>query len=246
MSKERELSEKILNAFGGKENISAVTFNMNSLSLMVVNNGQVNEEGLKKIKEVIRLVEDSDQLQVILGPGLAKKVAAEITALIRIQMIDVQNPKSIIDDKKQTPYKMFLRKLSSIFIPLIPAIVASGMITSLTNVAIQMGITPESLIINILKTLGNGIFAYLAIFVGINASKEFGGTPAMGGLAGVLLINPAIANIKISGVALVPGQGGIIGVLLVAWFMSWVEKQLRKIIPNAIDIIVTPGISEYV
>jgi len=65
----------------------------------------------------------------------------------------------------------------------------------------------------------------------------------MGGLAGVLLMNPAIAQIHIYGVALVPGRGGIVGVLLVACFMTWIEKQLRKVVHNALDIIITPTLT---
>lgn len=243
MAKERELAEQILKVFGGQENIAAASFCMTRLRLTAVDKVQVDINELKKIDGVIGLVESSGQFQVVLGPGVVNKVAAEVTKLTGIQMGEVQDLKATIDDKNRTPFKLFLRKLSSIFIPLIPAIVASGMISGITNVAVRSGMDPKGLIITILTTLGSGIFAYLAIFVGINAAKEFGGTPAMGGLAGVLLINPAIVNIKIGGVALLPGRGGIIGVLIVAWFMSIVEKQLRKVIPNSIDIIVTPTLT---
>ena len=243
LAKERELAEQILKVFGGQENIAAASFCMTRLRLTAVDKEQVDTNELKKIDGVIGLVESSGQFQVVLGPGLVNKVAAEVTKITGIQMGEVQDLKATIDDKNRTPFKLFLRKLSSIFIPLIPAIVASGMISGITNVAVRSGMDPKGLIITILTTLGSGIFAYLAIFVGINAAKEFGGTPAMGGLAGVLLINPAIVNIKIGGLALLPGRGGIIGVLIVAWFMSIVEKQLRKVIPNSIDIIVTPTLT---
>lgn len=243
MAKERELAEQIIKVFGGQENIVAASFCMTRLRLTAVDKAQVDTNELKKIDGVIGLVESSGQFQVVLGPGVVNKVAAEVTKLTGIQMGEVQDLKATIDDKNRTPFKLFLRKLSSIFIPLIPAIVASGMISGITNVAVRTGMDPKGLIITILTTLGSGIFAYLAIFVGINAAKEFGGTPAMGGLAGVLLINPAIVNIKIGGIALLPGRGGIIGVLIVAWFMSIVEKQLRKVIPNSIDIIVTPTLT---
>lgn len=243
MVKERALAEQILKAFGGKDNIAAASFCMTRLRLTASDPKQVDKDGLKKIEGVIGLVESLGQFQVVLGPGVVNKVAAEVTNLTGIQMGEVQDLKAAIDDKNRTPFKLFLRKLSSIFVPLIPAIVASGMIAGLTNVAVRLGMDPKGLIITILNTMGNGIFAYLAIFVGINAAREFGGTPAMGGLAGVLLINPAIANIKIAGTALVPGRGGIFGVLLVAWFMSWLEKRLRKVIPNSVDIIVTPALT---
>ncbi len=243
VAKEKDLAQQILKEFGGKENIAAATYCMTRLRLTAVDNGKVDQDGLKKIDGVIGLVESAGQHQIILGPGVVNKVAAEVTNLTGIKMGEVQDLKAEIEDKNRTPLKLFLRKLASIFVPLIPAIVASGMIAGITNVAVRMGMDPKGLIITMLNVMGNGIFAYLAIFVGINAAREFGGTPAMGGLAGVLLINPAIAGIKIGGAALVPGRGGIFGVLLVAWFMSWVEKRLRKVIPNSVDIIVTPALT---
>ncbi|KYZ76437.1 PTS sugar transporter subunit IIC [Anaerosporomusa subterranea] len=155
----------------------------------------------------------------------------------------VKDLKAARDEKNQTPFKLLLRKLASIFVPLIPAIVASGMLAGMTNVAIRFGADAQGPLVQILNVLGWGIFSYLAVFVGINAAKEFGGTPAMGGLAGVLIINPAIAAISIGGVALVPGRGGLVGVLLVAWFMCFIEKRLRRFVPNMIDIIVTPALT---
>ena len=79
--------------------------------------------------------------------------------------------------------------------PLIPAVVASGMVAGLTNIAIQLGADPQGNFITILNVIGWGFFSYLGIFVGINTAKEFAGTPAIGGLAGILINNPAIASL---------------------------------------------------
>ncbi|HFL0509424.1 TPA: PTS transporter subunit EIIC, partial [Listeria monocytogenes] len=99
--------------------------------------------------------------------------------------------------------------------------------------------------IDILGVINKGIFAFLAIYVGINTANEFGGTPVLGGgIAGITLLSGlaeghTITNI-FTGDPIVAGQGGIIGVLLAVWLMCVLEKNLRKIIPNAIDIIFTP------
>lgn len=91
-----------------------------------------------------------------------------------------------------------LRRIASIFIPLIPALVASGLITGVTKAAVQAKWLPaDSQIAILLTVIGSGLFAYLGILVGINAAKEFGGSPALGGLAGILVINPAVADIKL-------------------------------------------------
>ncbi|MCG3055849.1 PTS transporter subunit EIIC, partial [Escherichia coli] len=95
----------------------------------------------------------------------------------------------------------------------------------------------------ILTAIGSGLFAYLGILVGINAAKEFGGSPALGGLAGILVINPAVGDIQLFGEALLPGRGGLIGVLFAAIFIAIVEKKVRPFVPQSLDIIVTPTVA---
>lgn len=243
MSKERDLAVQIISAAGGKANIAGSTHCMTRLRLTVIDREKADIEQLKKLPGVLGVAEQAGQLQVILGPGLVNKVAGEVSVLTGIAMDEVTDLKTAYADKNRTPFKLFLRKLASIFVPLIPAIVASGMVAGLTNVAIRLGADPQGTFIAILNVIGWGIFSYLGIFVGINTAKEFGGTPALGGLAGILIINPAIATISINQLPLVPGRGGIIGVLLAAWFISVLEKQLRKFVPNIVDIIVTPALA---
>lgn len=243
MAKEKELAERVLELAGGKANIAAASYCMTRLRLTLADMSRADPAALRKTAGILGVVEAAGQLQIVLGPGVVNKVADALTALSGVKMGEVRDLKTAFADRNRTPFKLFLRKLANIFVPLIPAIVASGMIAGLTNIVIRMGGDPQSQLVLILNALGWGVFAYLAIFVGINAAAEFGGTPAMGGLAGVLIINPAIASITIGGAALVPGRGGLIGVLLVAWVMCFIEKRLRKVVPNAVDIIVTPALT---
>ena len=240
VTKEQELAQQINRIVGDRENIRAATYCMTRLRLTVIDKAKIDLAALKKLDGVLGVVEAPDQLQIILGPGVVGRVAAEVTALTGVQMGEVQDLKSQIKDKNRTPLKMLLGKLAAIFVPLIPAIVGSGMVAGLTNIAVQSGADPQGTFITSLNVIGWGFFSYLGIFVGINTAKEFGGTPAIGGLAGILIINPAIASITINGMSLVPGRGGLFGVILVAWFMTMIEKQVRRIVPNALDIVVTP------
>ena len=240
MTKEKELAQQIISIVGGTKNISAAIHCMTRLRLTLADKSKMDLLALQKLSGVLGVVETPGQLQIILGPGLVGKVAGEVTILTGLQMGEIKDLKNQIKDKNRTPLKMFLGKIATIFVPLIPAIVGSGMVAGLTNIAIQSGADPKGTLIAILNVIGWGLFSYLGIFVGINTAKEFSGTPAMGGLAGILIINPAIASITINEVALVPGRGGLFGVMLVAWFMTIVEKQLRKVVPNALDIVITP------
>ncbi|MBC2256011.1 PTS transporter subunit EIIC [Listeria ivanovii] len=148
-------------------------------------------------------------------------------------------------------FKKLLKSISNIFVPLIPGFVGAGLIAGIAAI-ITNNVTAGYLdaavwtqYIDILGVINKGIFYFLAIYVGINTANEFGGTPVLGGgIAGITLLSGlaeghTITNI-FTGDPIVAGQGGIIGVLLAVWLMCILEKNLRKIIPNAIDIIFTP------
>ncbi len=245
----RELAEKILGAVGGRPNILQSAHCMTRLRLSVRETGRVDMPMLRGLPGVLGIMTAGEQIQVVLGPGKAMQVATEMDRLLAVAEPEpspvgqAARLKATIHQKNQTPVKQFLGRLSAVFTPLIPAIVASGMVAGVTNVAIRLGADPGLGFLQILNVVGWGLFGFLPIFVGYQTAKEFGGTPALGGLAGVLLINPSIAAIQLDGIALLPGRGGIIGALLVAGFMTWLERRVRRLVPKSIDIIVTPTLT---
>lgn len=239
------LADKILEQLGGPKNIVTYTHCMTRLRVTPKDNSKVNKSALKKIEGVLGVVEE-ETLQIILGPGKVNRVTEEFGRLldaaggINLKEMAAAN-KAEINKKNATPFKLFLRKISSIFIPLIPALVASGLITGISKAIIQAGwLAADSQLALILTTIGGGLLAYLGILVGTNAAKEFGGSPALGAIAGILIINPAVAGIKLFGTALVPGRGGLIGVLFAAIFIAIVERWVRKRVPQSLDLFITP------
>ncbi|OFU52815.1 MULTISPECIES: PTS transporter subunit EIIC [Aerococcus] len=162
--------------------------------------------------------------------------------------------KDKLKQKNDTPFKRALKVIASIFVPLIPAFVGAGIIGGIASI-IQNMLTAGALapgmwdnIFLVLKILQNGLFFYLNIYIGINAARVFGATEGLGGIvAGVtyltgMLPEAPLPNIFTGG-DLVAGQGGVIGVIIAVYLLALVEKNLRKFIPDAIDIIVTPTIS---
>ncbi|XJZ27046.1 PTS transporter subunit EIIC [Bacillota bacterium Lsc_1132] len=242
------LAEKILEQLGGAKNIANYTHCMTRLRITPNDESLVDKAALKKIDGILGLVEE-ETLQIIIGPGKVNLVTEEFGKLVdAVGGIDLiakaAENKAEINRKNATPFKLFLRKISSIFIPLIPALVASGLITGISKAIIQAGwLAADSQIAMILTVIGGGLFGYLGILVGINAAKEFGGSPALGALAGILIINPAAAGIKLFGMGLLPGRGGLIGVLFAAIFIAIVEKRVRRYVPQALDIIITPTVA---
>ncbi|HWR61339.1 MAG TPA: PTS transporter subunit EIIB, partial [Clostridia bacterium] len=124
-----EISLSILEKVGGKENIAAVTHCATRLRLTLKDPDKALKEQIKKTEGVLGLVEQSGQLQIIFGPGTVGKVAAEFGKLAGIS-IDVEDEvkvrKEALKAKNNTPFKLFLKHISNIFIPLIPAFVGCG------------------------------------------------------------------------------------------------------------------------
>ncbi|WP_339320116.1 PTS transporter subunit EIIC [Paenibacillus sp. FSL R10-2734] len=266
MSKYYDLAVKILGAIGGSSNVSEYTHCMTRLRVTVVDRSLIDEVNLKKIDGVLGVVDD-ETYQIILGPGVVTKVADEFgkvlegsvsehTSSASAEQLQAKGAemKAQLKKKNDTPFKNFLRKIGNIFIPLIPAFVGAGLIAGIGSIlannitAGNLDVATWQQYVTILNVIKNAIFSYLVIYVGINAAKEFGATPSLGGvIGGVTLLTGVTADLTINniftGAPLTPGQGGVIGVLIAVWILSIVEKYLRKVIPDAVDIIVTPTIA---
>ncbi|WP_409294393.1 PTS transporter subunit EIIC [Peribacillus sp. SCS-26] len=253
MRKEQRLAQEITAQTGGAQNILKVAHCMTRLRLQFKNPDLADIQAIRKIDGVMGVIED-ETLQIVLGPGLVNKVAAEMSELTGLQVGEVAAShadladirKSEIKTRNNTPFKNLLRRIGSIFIPLIPALVASGIINGAANFAKNAGVNPETTWMQILLLLGGSVFTILSVLVGWNTAKEFGGTPALGAIAGAIIINPALATIKVFGDPLVIGRGGLFAVIFAAWLMAVIEKRARRFVPNSVDIIVTPLITVLV
>lgn len=271
MSKEKEMAKEILDKVGGKDNLEKVIHCMTRVRMSIVDYTKVDIEGLKNIKGVMGVVED-DMIQVVVGPGTVNKVANEMSTIIGVPLGETikknqSNKEKVeqeadlfkqnINKKNQTPFKRVLRSIANIFVPLIPAFVGAGLIGGISAVLSNLltagtidGASWEQfvLVFNIIK---DGIFAYLVIYVGINAAKEFGATSGLGGVIGGTTMltgmdpESPLKNI-FNGEPLEAGQGGVIGVIIAVWLLSLIEKRLHKIVPTAVDIIVTPTITLFI
>lgn len=146
-----------------------------------------------------------------------------------------------IKAKNATPFKLLLKKISGIFIPLIPGFIACGLITGLLNLLLKSEPALADMAwIKMLAIMGNAIFYGMNLFVGFNAAKEFGGSPILGGILAAAITHPALKDIMLGSEQMQPGRGGIIAVLLVTAFGAWLELRLRKIIPTMLDLLLTP------
>ncbi|HDA6798484.1 TPA: PTS transporter subunit EIIC [Staphylococcus aureus] len=275
MTKEQQLAERIIAAVGGMDNIDSVMNCMTRVRIKVLDENKVDDQELRHIDGVMGVIHD-ERIQVVVGPGTVNKVANHMAELSGVKLGDPiphhhndsekMDYKSYAADKakankeahkaKQKNGKLnkVLKSIANIFIPLIPAFIGAGLIGGIAAVLSNLMVAGYisgawiTQLITVFNVIKDGMLAYLAIFTGVNAAKEFGATPGLGGVIGGTTLLTGIAGKNIlmnvfTGEPLQPGQGGIIGVIFAVWILSIVEKRLHKIVPNAIDIIVTPTIA---
>ena len=261
-----ELARQILQVVGPKGNVRQATHCMTRLRL-VLENQDVDREALKKLPGVMGVNQAGPELQIILGPGKATQVTDAFNALLQepeqgaeaagTAETELERPKATgfpqgevgdgralheaIRAKNATPAKLFLKRISGIFVPLIPGFIGCGLLTGILNIVRRLDpVLARNVAFQILGLAGNTVFWGMNLFVGWNAAKEFGGSPVLGGALGALISHPGLSGILLNGQALTPGRGGVVAVLIVAALGAQLEKKLHKRVPEALDLFLTP------
>ena len=265
--KNTAIAKGIYENVGGMENVGKVVHCMTRVRMDIKNYDKVDLEKLKKVPGVLGVVED-DTLQVVIGPGTVNKVAQQMVEMAGVELgepFPAVDGKTAVNDKaaqmkaevkkkNQKPWSKALKSIANIFVPLIPAFVGAGIIGGVSSILknlLTAGAISGDMWVNIATVCGiiqSGVFAYLVIYVGINAAREFGASPSLGGVIGGVTtlagMNPEAPLTNVfTGQPLTPGQGGVIGVIIAVFLMAQIEKRLRKVMPESIDIIVTPVIT---
>ncbi|MFT8843474.1 MAG: PTS transporter subunit EIIB, partial [Schleiferilactobacillus harbinensis] len=200
---------------GGPSNVAKLIHCMTRVRMTIIDEGKVKMAALKKIPGVLGVVQE-DTLQVILGPGVVNKVAQAMVDSVgvglgepfptgghaanksAVEAVAAETHAAQKAKLKQTWWRAALKHISSIFIPLIPAFVGAGLISGIAGILGNMltaGMIGKDMteFITVLKVINGGLFTYLNIYVGINAAREFGGTPGLGGIIGGLVLLPGLA-----------------------------------------------------
>lgn len=276
MDKQQEFINRVIELVGGKENIISAENCMTRLRFRFKDDEKTDKEAIKTLEGVMGVVEAEGGLQIIVGPGKAKKLMDLIHKELggdNIKQVDSDSQKIgdwqanknyIKGKQKEGIVKRIFQSIANIFIPLIPAIIAAGLfngISGLLKSLQEVGTIPSdssiwSMIILLLSLMGSSFMAYFAIYVGINSAKVFGATPALGGMIGAISILETINEIALlAGLynesnpmssILKDGRGGILSVIFGVFILAQIEKFLHKRIPDALDLIVTPTVTVFV
>ena len=250
MEKTAALASGILAGVGGQNNILRLENCMTRVRVEVHDDDRMDLASIKQLAGISGYVKQGQQHQFIVGPGKAAQVVDAMQALMASDAVtptfdEAERIKAQAKAKYKAPMSDALRQLANVFIPLIPAFIASGLITGIINILKRPDIvgdfaTQYPNMLGLLGIFGSAVFAIMNILVGVNTAKVFGGSQALGGVMAGILSSPQLAQITLFGEALQPGRGGVIAVLLVVVLMCWIEKRLRRVLPGSVELILNP------
>lgn len=245
-------AHSLIPLLGGAENIASAAHCATRLRLVLIDDSKADETAIGDVEGVKGCFRNAGQIQIIFGTGIVNKVYAAFIQAAGINESSKAEAASTAA-RKLNPAQRIARLLSNIFVPIIPAIVASGLLMGLLGIIKTQGlVAPDNALLIILDMCSSAAFIILPILIGFTAAREFGGNPYLGATLGGILTHPALTNawgvaagvhtMNFFGmeIAMVGYQGTVFPVLLAVWFMSLVEKQLRRMVPNALDLILTP------
>ena len=261
-----ELAQKIVELIGGKDNVLKVANCMTRLRVTLKDESKVNSEELKKTVGILGIVQDGSYIQIVLGPGKAKKVADICIEELKLPKDTLvagdwkENKATIKGTQKENKFKKAINVIANIFIPLIPAIIAAGIFNGLASLITTLqgqGTLPAEGFWQVTQLMfsliGGAFLGYFAIYTGINSAKQFGATEALGGMIGAISIGSNIVAISQTfglydeavplNSILTTGKGGIIGVIMGVYILAKIEKAIRKRMPDVLELILTPLLS---
>lgn len=258
-----KIASQVIENVGGKENIKSVQHCATRLRLQLKNNDLRNEDAISDVEGVKGVFLTQSQFQIIFGSGLVNLVCDEVQKqlgnLVETESADEE------EEKKGNPLQHFVKMLSDIFVPIIPAIVAGGLLMGLNNI-LTSGLFDGKSVIDLypqwkglataINTFANAPFTFLPVLIGFSATRKFGGNPYLGAAMGMIMVHPDLLNAYSIGVAEAPVwdifgfkiaaigyQGTVLPVLAVAFILATIEKKLHKVTPTWLDNLTTPLLS---
>ena len=270
----RKCAEEIAANIGGGANVVSAAHCATRLRLVIADNGKVNKKALEEVDGVKGMFESNGQLQLIIGTGTVNKVFDEFIAVTGVAAGTKDDVKAAAA-AKQPLWRQALKTIGDVFVPILPAIVASGLMMGLVEALAKIpGLGfGDSDWFAFLDTVANTAFAYLPVIVAVSAARVFGGNIFLGAVIGLLMIHAAflngwnVANTEainaffgvtdgvipkwhlIGNIVTIQRsgyQGHVIPVIIAVFIMCKVEKWLHKHVPEMIDLFVTPLTTVFV
>ena len=266
MAINRESVEQILEAIGGKENISTATHCVTRLRLVLHDESKVDTKALEDNELVKGSFSANGQFQVVIGQGTVDKVYKIFAELAEIESASKQDVKDAAASK-QNILQRGVKTLADIFIPILPAIVTAGLLLGINNILTAPDIFFNDPLVevypqwadlaSIINLIANTAFVFLPGLIGWSAAKQFGGSPLLGIVLGLILVHPDLLNAWAYGEAediptwnlfgleieKIGYQGQVLPVLVSAYILAKIETFLNKRIPDSIQMLIVAPVA---
>ena len=256
----RKCAEEIAANIGGGSNVISAAHCATRLRLVIADNSKLNKAALENVDGVKGMFESNGQLQLIIWTGTVNKVYDEFLSVTGVSAASKDDVKKAAASKMPL-WKKILKTPGDVFVPILPAIVASGLMMGLVEaLAKAIPSFANSGWFGFLDLVANTAFAMLPVLVAVSAARVFGGNLFLGGVIGLMMVHPALMNawnvtptnqpavwdLGFLTISQVGYQGHVIPVILAVLLMSTVEKWLHKHVPEMIDLFVTPLVTVLV
>lgn len=249
-------AKEIFDTVGGRSNLVSAAHCATRLRLVTVDNSKINMKKLENIDGVKGVFSNNGQLQLIIGTGTVNKVYDEFLKVSGMTAATKEEVKAAAV-AKQPVFKGMIKALGDVFVPILPAIVASGLMMGLVEaLGKAMPAFAGSDWYGILDLFSNTAFTFLPILIAVSAARVFGGNIFLGAVIGMIMIHPNLINawsVASMDAADIPVwhlfgfsirqvgyQGHVIPVIIAVWIMCKLENWLHKHVPEMIDLFVTP------
>ncbi len=249
-----EIAKKVIEALGGRENVNSVAHCATRLRVMVKDEAKINKDAIENLEKVQGAFFNSGQYQIIFGTGTVNKMYDEVVAL--------GLPTSSKDDMKAEAAKQgnwfqrAIRTFGDVFVPIIPVIVATGLFMGVRGLLTALGMTLPADVTTYTQILTDTAFIILPGLVVWSTFRVFGGNPAVGIVLGMMLVSDSLPNawavasggevtaMNFFGFIPVVGlQGSVLPAFIIGVVGAKFEKAVRKVVPDVIDLLVTPFVT---
>ena len=263
----RKTAQEIYDHIGKKENIISAAHCATRLRLVIGDNSKADKEYVENIEGVKGVFFAQGQMQIILGTGVVNKVYDEFIQIAGVSESSKEDLKKVAASRAN-PVQRLIKTLGDIFVPIIPAIVASGFLMGIMealNFMVNNGflnIDTSGSIYTFAQLFSNTAYTFLPILIAYSGAKVFGANPYLGAVIGMIMIHPNLQNawtVATEGVQatqkvwfglysidMVGYQGHVIPVIIAVWVLAQIEKRLHKVVPAMFDLFVTPLVSVFV
>ncbi|MFZ7135350.1 sucrose-specific PTS transporter subunit IIBC [Avibacterium avium] len=212
------VAKQVIDKLGGKDNISALAHCATRLRIVVKDEGKIDKEAIENIDGVKGQFAVSGQYQIIFGSGIVNKVHDEMAKQLNIGDMTKNEVAKQASENNQGLIMRLVKGLADIFVPIIPAIVAGGLLMGIHSMLTAQGFfwdVPQALrdsgqpitgysvvdrfsnlsdLVDFINTIANAPFVFLPVLLGFSATRKFGGNPFLGAALGMLLVHPALAD----------------------------------------------------